>query len=182
MNAEKIAQKIAGLNLGSRTRSIPGFANMDIDLHSGVEFVGNVSDLSQFESGSIPEIMASHILEHFPHPKTLDVLKEWHRVIEPGGKLYVAVPDFERCVELYQMGGLTQWLQEFVSGGHEYPTAKHEAIFDEGKLTRLLREAGFADVFRVESFPMSEDDDCSNLASTLDGQRVSLNLIAVKKV
>ena len=177
-----IANKIAGLNLGCRTRHIDGFMNMDIEPHEGVDIVGDVSDLSSIATGSIDEVMASHILEHFPHSRTLDVLKEWHRVIAPGGKLYVAVPDFERCVELYQLGGITQWLQDFVSGGHEYPTAKHEAIFDEAKLTGLLKETGFSDSFRVESFPMSEDNDCSNLASTLDGERVSLNMIAVKSL
>ena len=174
-------EKAAGLNLGSRNRSIPGFKNMDIEAHEGVDFVGDCSDLSRFESDSIPEIYASHILEHFSLNKTLDVLKEWHRVLEPGGKLYVAVPDFGRIVELYQgTGFLSNWMVRFLCGDQEYPTAYHYNIFDDNRLTEILNDAGFSDVFRVESFPMSDDDECSNLASEIDGERVSLNLIATK--
>lgn len=175
-----IAQKIAGLNLGSRTRSVEGFLNMDIDAHPGVDFVGDVADLSRFSAGSIPEIFASHILEHFPYPKTLDVLKEWFRVIEPGGKLYVAVPDFERAIEIYQMRGLNEWVNRFLMGDQTYATAIHYSLFDQEKLTKLLKDAGFIDVFRVEEFAISDERDCSNLASNVDFEPVSLNLIAVK--
>lgn len=174
------AVKIAGLNLGSRNRAIPGFLNMDCDHHEGVDVVGDISDLSRFESGSVPEIYASHCLEHFPHPQTAAVLKGWFRVLEPGGKLYVAVPDFERCVELYGSLGLCDWLNRLLMGDQEYKTAFHYSLFDEAKLTGMLKEAGFADSFRVEQFPTGDPKDCSNLASTYDGQSVSLNMIATK--
>lgn len=169
-----------GLNLGSRNRAIPGFLSMDCDQHEGVDIVGDIADLSRFENGSVGEIYASHCLEHFPHPQTLSVLKEWHRVLVPGGKLYVAVPDFARCVELYGYSGINQWLLDYVSGGQEYATAYHYAIFDEDRLSGLLRDAGFADSFRVEQFPIGDPADCSNLVSNFDGLPVSLNMIAEK--
>ena len=168
------------LNLGCRNRTIEGFKGMDIDRHEGVDIVGDISDLSAFEDGSVAEIYSSHVLEHFPHVRTLDVLKEWARVLEPGGKLYVAVPDFARCVELYQLLGITQWLQDYVSGGQEYATAYHYAIMDEEKLTGLLKEAGFSDSFRVEQFPVGDPGDCSNLCSNIDNEPISLNMIATK--
>lgn len=153
---------------------------MDCDAHEGVDIVGDISDLSRFADNSIPEIYASHCLEHFPHPKTLSVLKEWHRVLAPGGKLYVAVPDFARCVELYLALGITQWLQDYVSGGQEYKTAYHYAIFDEAKMSALLAAAGFSESFRVEQFPIGDENDCSNLCSNLDNLPVSLNMVAIK--
>ncbi len=168
------------LNLGCRTRVLDGWKNFDCDPHPGVDVVGDIRNLSMFEDGTVSEIMASHCAEHVPHPQTLPMLKEWHRVLEPGGKLYIAVPDFARCVELYLALGMTQWLQDYVSGGHEYATAKHEAIFDEAKLSSLLKEAGFSESFRVECFPIGDEADCSNLRSNLDGEPVSLNMIAVK--
>lgn len=171
---------IAGLNLGSRNRAIPGFLSMDCDAHEGVDIVGDISDLSRFEDGSVESIYVSHAYEHFPHPRALSVLKEWHRVLAPGGKIYIAVPDFERCVEMYQLTGITQWLQDYVSGGQEYATAYHYAIYDEAKMTALLAEAGFSDSVRVESFPIGDESDCSNLLSNLDGLPVSLNMVATK--
>lgn len=175
MTKEKIK-----LNLGCRTRSKEGWLNLDIDPHPGVDFVGDASDLSRFKDGEIAEIYASHILEHFGFNRTLPVLKEWARVLEPGGKLYVAVPDFARCVELYGMCGLNDWIVRFLMGDQAYKTAYHYDLFDEGRLTKLLSAAGFSDSFTVEEFPDSEDGECSNLASTIDGERVSLNMIATK--
>ena len=153
---------------------------MDIDAHEGVDFVGDVSDLSQFKDGSVSEIYASHILEHFEYHKTVAVLKEWARVLEPGGKLYVAVPDFARCIEIYGMIGLDDWIVRFLMGDQVYKTAYHYNLFTEERLTRLLGEAGFSDSFRVEAFPIGDENDCSNLASNIDGERVSLNLIATR--
>ena len=175
-----IETKIAGLNLGSRNRAIPGFLNMDCDAHEGVDVVGDVSDLSRFADGAVGEIYASHVLEHFNFHRTAAVLKEWHRVLEPGGKLYVGVPDFQRALELYEVGGLNDWLIRFLMGDQEYATAYHYTLFDEARLARLLKDAGFSDYFRVEQFPIGDENDCSNLASTIDGESVSLNVIATK--
>lgn len=171
---------IAGLNLGCRTRAIDGWVNFDCDPHPGVDLVGDVSDLSRFADNSIPEIMASHIFEHFPIPQAPAVLKEWHRVLEPGGKLYIAVPDFERAVELYGVMGLNDWIVRLLWGDQEYKTAFHYAAYDEARLSKFLADAGFVDSFRVEEFPIGDPEDCSNLRSTYDGQSVSLNLIATK--
>jgi predicted SAM-dependent methyltransferase len=168
------------LNLGCRTRTKTGWVNFDCDPHPGVDVVGDIRNLSMYADGSVSEIYASHVAEHVPHPETLAMLKEWARVLEPGGKLYVAVPDFARCVELYMQLGLNDWINRFLCGDQEYRTAYHYSLFDEGKLSKLLAEAGFADSFRVEQFPDSEDAECSNLVSTHDGERVSLNMIGVR--
>lgn len=177
-----IAQKIVGLNLGSRNRAIPGFLNMDCDQHEGVDIVGDISDLSRFESGSVPAIYASHVLEHFPHVKTLDVLREWNRVLSPGGILYVAVPDFKRAIELYLTSpeGMGDWVVNYLWGDQAYPTAFHYAGFDVHRLTSLLRKAGFSEVSRVGNFPIGDSQDCSRKVSTFDGKPVSLNMVAIK--
>ena len=173
-------KELLKLNLGSRDRAIPGFKGMDIDQHAGVDFVGDVSDLSRFDSGSVGEIMASHVLEHFPHTKTLAVLKEWARVLVPGGILYVAVPDFKRTVELYQKHGLIDWVQNFLMGDQGYATAYHYALFDEERLLNLLFAAGFYEASRVAEFPVGHKDDCSHLMFKPGDIPVSLNVVAVR--
>lgn len=179
MEMNVIAAKVK-LNLGARDRAIPGFVGMDCDGHDGVDLVGDAADLSRFADGEISEIYASHCLEHFPHVKTVEVLREWCRVLEPGGILYVAVPDFKRTVEIYQKCGLNDWIQEYISGGQEYATAYHYAIFDEGRLRELLLKAGFSEASRVDDFPVGHPEDCSRKLSTLDYKPVSLNVVAVR--
>lgn len=175
MTAEKVR-----LNLGSRDRAIPGFLGMDCDQHPGVDVVGDICDLSRYADASVAEIYASHCLEHFPHVKTLDVLKEWSRVLEPGGILYVAVPDFKRTVDLYLKAGLNDWVQNYLWGDQGYPTAFHYAGFDEGRLRKLLLAAGFSEASQVEEFPVGHPQDCSRKVSTVDGKSVSLNMVALK--
>lgn len=176
-----VAAEVVKLNLGARNRPIPGFLSMDCDPHQGIDIVGDVADLSRFADGSVSEIFASHILEHFPHPRTAAVLKEWARVLKPSGILYVAVPDFARAVELYkQAGSLTPWLKNFLWGDQGYPTAYHYTGFDESLLRAMLHEAGFLDVIRVEQFPIHAERDCSTNVSTWDLKPVSLNLMGYK--
>ncbi len=175
------------LNLGCRNRPIPGFKGMDIDAHPSVDFIGNVADLSRFKDGEIEEIYASHVLEHFLSTKTFAVLQEWFRVLAPGGKLHVGVPDFAKVCAIYQKSGLTPWLREYVWGGQEYKTAFHYTGFDESYLTGLLQAAGFSQVLRADYFGMSPTPDCSDLTvgyTMEDGSNgrmsVSLNLIGIK--
>lgn len=168
------------LNLGARNRAISGFRGIDCDAHPGVDEVGDVADLSCYADGSVAEIYASHVLEHFPHPRTAAVLAEWARVLAPGGILYVAVPDFARAAELYSKFGLADWVVNFLWGDQGYATAFHYAGFDETRLRALLLAAGFSEASRVELFPVFAPNDCSTNVSNFDGEPVSLNMVAVR--
>lgn len=169
------------LNLGCRNRKIEGFTGIDCDPHPGVDIVSDASELGMFKDNSVEEIFASHILEHFPHTKTRDVLKEWHRVLNDDGILYVAVPDFKRTVEIYQkMGKLSPWIINYLCGDQEYKTAFHYCLFDHEYLSKMLLDIGFKEASQVEDFPIGDPMDCSRNVSNLDGKSVSLNIIAIK--
>lgn len=152
--------------------------NVDCDARPNVDVVADVAVLP-FGDDSVEAIYASHILEHFPHPRTPIVLTEWKRVLKPRGLLQVSVPDFERCVELYKETGMSEWLRNFVSGDQGYATAFHYNIFDEHSLSSLLKVAGFKDVSRVDRL-INGVNDCSAIVSTYDMLPVSLNMVAVK--
>ena len=175
---EKSIEKIK-LNLGSRDRSLKGFKNMDIDQHPNVDFVGDVKDLSRFQDGSISEIYASHILEHFPHVETFSVLKEWFRVLSSDGILFLAVPDFKRIVEIYTKHGMSQLTVNILYGDQIYKTAYHYTCFDVWSLTEMLKKVGFKSISQVDQFNMGAND-CSTLCSNMDGRSISLNLVAEK--
>jgi len=48
-------------------------------------------DLSVFSDGSQDFVVASHLLEHTQDP--IAALREWHRVLRPGGLIYLGLPD-----------------------------------------------------------------------------------------
>ena len=179
MRLESVKEALK-LNLGSRDRRIPGFKNMDIDAHPGVDFVGDVSCLAQFSDGSVSEIYASQILEHFPQPMTLKVLQEWCRVLEPGGILYIGVPDFARACEIYQKHGMIDWVVNQLWGDQGYATAYHYTCFDEERLRGFLLKAGFSEASRVDAFPVGDRKDCSHQVFGFDQKPVSLNMVAIK--
>jgi len=58
----------------------------------------------EFEDNSVDLIYASHVIEYFDINEVKEVLREWRRVLKPGGELRVAVPDFEAMNILYYNG------------------------------------------------------------------------------
>ena len=73
--------------------------NMSFDIHMDInpncphlEKVGSADKLD-WPDNSFDEIRASDIIEHFSYRKTIDVLKEWCRVLKPGGKIYIQCPN-----------------------------------------------------------------------------------------
>ena len=167
------------LNLGGRGTKIPGFSTVDLSPDHDVDYKTDVSDLSMFEDGSVTEIYASHVLEHFPHVRTMSVLREWNRVLKRGGLIHIAVPDFQRAIEVYLRAGLCPWVTNFLYGDQGYPLAYHYAPFTFSSLAKQLYDAGFSDSKRVFRLPYSISD-CSTLISTIDNKSVSLNVTATK--
>jgi SAM-dependent methyltransferase len=43
------------------------------------------------------EVMCIHGFEHFYVWETVDVLREWHRLLKPGGVLTLELPDIKKC-------------------------------------------------------------------------------------
>lgn len=149
------------LNLGAGETNIPGFLPLDIKR-------GDCIYPLPYADGSVREIRASHVLEHFSHREVPAVLADWARALAPGGLLRVAVPDFQTIAEQYLAGN--PWPTEgYVMGGHVDADDRHGALFDQEHLTGLLSQAGLLGVCRWES----EIEDCAALP-------VSLNLQAVK--
>lgn len=122
------------LNLGAGPFRVEGF--IDIDRKLGSE----VCPLP-YRDNSVEEIIASHVLEHFSHRETSIVLQEWIRVLRPGGKLRLAVPDFEEVARLYLAGAAVN-VQGYVMGGHNDVDDRHGCLFDRESLTELMIDCG----------------------------------------
>jgi hypothetical protein len=146
------------LNLGSGDRHLDGYVNLD---HKGGDEVYPLHS----GTGSVDEVRASHILEHFSHTQIGRVLDEWVRVLKPGGVLKVAVPDFELIARAY-LAGKQIPIQGYVMGGHVDADDHHGALFDREALTDALSAAGLVGI----SDWTSEAKDCAALAVSLNLQ------------
>ncbi len=58
----------------------------------GFNFIRESTDLQRIKSSSYDFILASHTLEHTSNP--IKALKEWIRVVKPGGSLIVILPHY----------------------------------------------------------------------------------------
>ena len=82
------------LNLGAGGIDVPGFHSCD-KYDSRSYIILDAEDLSEIPDNKISSILASHLFEHINPYKSVDVLKGWHRVLKPGGKLIMELPNIE---------------------------------------------------------------------------------------
>jgi SAM-dependent methyltransferase len=71
----------------------PPFARVvcvDVEAGPGVDLVADAHDLNMVADGSVDCVVTVSTLEHVRHPHK--VLAEIHRILRPGGILYVSVP------------------------------------------------------------------------------------------
>lgn len=150
------------LNIGSGDSKLPGFEPWDLRN-------GHAAYPLDLPDGSVAEIYASHVLEHLSHRLTLAALQDWLRALTPGGRLRVAVPDFDKIIEAHIVRDPKANVEGWLMGGQTDGNDCHRAIFTAARLRDILQAAGFVD---IEPWA-AEIKDCASLP-------VSLNLSARK--
>ena len=148
------------LNIGAGTDAPPLDGFTPIDRAFGTE----AFPLAQYEDGSVDEIRASHVLEHFQQSDIQKVLNEWVRVLKPGGRIRIAVPDFRWCAQQYLADNTGQPLYEYIMGGHVDGNDVHHALFDEMGLRWQMEQAG---LFAIQHWK-ADNVDCASLPCSLN--------------
>jgi len=164
-------------NFGSNKKNIEGYINVDALEMEGVDVVQDLTKVPYAfaRSNSVDEIKAEEFLEHVPFNKAYPMLKEWYRILKPGGILKIQVPDCGKAMEYYVKGQIcecvphkgvngrfeankqcftcggngkinpTRWLLSF-TGAQKHPWDYHLNIFTKDRLENLLKSAGFNDI------------------------------------
>jgi SAM-dependent methyltransferase len=141
---------------------------LDVEKRPGIDIVGSWGKWSgrgatvkalPVENGTYEHVYASHVLEHVWWWLTVPALRDVHRILKPGGKCEMWVPDgdliLEGWVNRKMMDGWTKHNRErnpmkWVNGRlFTYGPGVdnwHRAIFDAQYLADCFVEAGFVNV------------------------------------
>ena len=171
------------LHIGGKTTA-PGWEVLNIVPGPHVDHLCDASDLSMFEDNIFAEIYASHIVEHLDYVDEItNTLIEWHRVLAPGGRLYVSVPNLDVLARLFiSKDNFTTEerfeLMRMIFGGHVDQYDYHVVGLNLEFLLRYLSHAGYVNIREVERFGLF--DDASNIQ--VKSVPISLNIIAEKAV
>ena len=163
LRAGRFPRRDLKLHLGCGTVHLPGWVN--IDLASRARELDTPPDLNldvrvplPFPDGSTRLIYHEHLIEHLTIDEGQRCLRDWFRLLQPGGVLRIATPDLEYLVERYRSGWHDQaWLAlpeyAFIQTRAEMLNVAlrwwdHRYLYDGEELERRLREAGFGTVRR----------------------------------
>ena len=129
------------LHIGCGENLLPKpFINIDVRKKKGVIY--SKAYPLKFKTGTFDLVYASHILEHFKKALTLKVLKEWVRVLKPGGVIRLSVPCFKNLSQIYKIDKNLDNIFGPLMGGQTYKENFHYNVFDKKKLEKLMINAG----------------------------------------
>ena len=114
--------------------------NMDERNTLPVDITGDVTDLSRFSNEEFDYILASDILEHFPISRTVNILREWSRVVKVGGFIEFRVPNLSAICEHYNQHKDATHVSWLLYGGQDYSGNFHYVCFNKQMLSELCSQ------------------------------------------
>ena len=157
-----------------------GWKILNIQKFEGVDFLGDISDLSQFKNNSVQEVYASHVIEHVPQKKINETLKGVHRILSENGKFYISVPDMDVLCKIFIDSKAPTEVKfhtmRMMFGGQVDDFDFHYFGWNFEFMRDFLTKAGFKRIEKVKSFSLF--NDTSDYAPY--GPPISLNVIAYK--
>lgn len=178
-----------GLHLGCGGAILDGFCNVDANRMSPCDLIAAVQRI-KLADATVGVIYCSHVFEHIARGDAPAVLTEWHRVLKPGGKLYIALPDIEALFRIY-LDNLPRYdteegrYQADLAGAIVYggQTNEYDFHFNGYSFTTLkaaLEQAGFQDVQRFDRSKITFNPYRDAAYAEIRGIPVSLNVLATK--
>jgi predicted SAM-dependent methyltransferase len=177
------------LHLGCGNIKLAGWCNVDAMPTIAADVIDDIRLLKHFPNGSVQEIYACHVLEHFAHDEIQPILRRWYEVLSPGGVLRISVPDIDRIVRIYyknfkhfETRENSPWIG-LIYGGQSTPYDFHKTGFNACWLGYQLELCGYVQWEEYPHYPhfIAGTFDAS-LAKEPFGEFFSLNMMARRPI
>lgn len=126
--------------------------HLDITSHPNVDLIGYAHNIP-LPDESVDLVYASHVLEYYDWDEAENiVLPEWKRILKPGGKLRIAVPDFEELLTWYWRKGTPSRLSDIIGPlfgkikNKDGDNIYHKSTYDYEVLCKILDSCGFKNI------------------------------------
>lgn len=128
------------LNIGSGNVHIEGY--LSVDPYAPADLCTEATSLPMGD-GEVEEIYSSHMLEHLSFDEAAAALLEWRRVLKPGGKITIVVPNLNFVAAAWLHGGDRSYRRQMLFGNQQHEGEFHKNGWTEQDLRDDLCTAGF---------------------------------------
>ena len=154
---------MVALNVGCGPTRIAGEIGVDLHPTGGCDVQADLMALP-FADGSVDAIRLDHVLEHLDQRHGVGALSEARRVLRPGGRIVVGVPDVWRYFHVWvtktPIPSHKAMLLRGIYGGQTHAGEYHRSGWDAHLLQDVLEAVGFHDIhvrdddgpFRTEGY------------------------------
>lgn len=141
------------LEIGCGTRLFNGYDGLDVLDIPGIKYPGVDARQLPIEDGTYDEVFSHWVLEHFAWREMVDLLKEWGRVLRPGGFLRIVTNNQAAHNKCLAEGEIDwkEWVR--LTYGVRYGASRpaeladcHKIGFTENLLREFLEQAEFVGI------------------------------------
>lgn len=129
------------------------YLNVDLAPLPKVDLIFDLRKKFPIDSGMIAEIFSAATLEHFRKDDNLHILREFHRILMPGGLLRISTPDIEAIAKGLLAGDNLDIINQHFFGKYKSDETEdldlHRWMFPAEKMMDVLRAIGFVNVERI---------------------------------
>lgn len=130
------------LDIGCGTQKLEGYTGVDAFVETDIKAQMWEIPLAD---GSVEEIYSSHALEHVEMKMVQPTLKEWLRLLNPGGTLLLQVPNLDYCAKFWLTHKPEEhlWAESIMFGNQAHEGEFHKCGFTAMGLQGDLQQCGF---------------------------------------